>query len=200
MQRVGIRFLLHDVIHWITATSYDKKVYQFPSIGPQDIEHKQSFNINQGPQNERKILFNHLNLHLVNINACTKFDRNPQINSQDIEHKQNSIKGHNSLKNWPKIMCIRNTMDLVYINAYTKFYQNSSICSEDIEEKNIFLHQSRAISLLFINKFSPFAIPNHSPDINAHAKFEENWSKTTQVKVQKRSADGWTDTPTVWRV
>ena len=30
------------------------------------------------------------NLHLVNINAYTKFDRNSQINSQDIEHKQNS--------------------------------------------------------------------------------------------------------------
>ena len=39
---------------------------------------------------ERKILFNHPNLHLVNINAYTQFDRNPQINLQDIEHKQNS--------------------------------------------------------------------------------------------------------------
>ena len=39
---------------------------------------------------ERKKLFNYPNLHLVNINAYTKFDRNPQINSQDIEHKQNS--------------------------------------------------------------------------------------------------------------
>ena len=37
-------------------------------------------------ENEQKILFNHPNLHLVNINASTKFDRNPQINSQDIEH------------------------------------------------------------------------------------------------------------------
>ena len=41
-------------------------------------------------ENERKILFNHPNLHLVNINAYTKFDRNLHINSQDIEHKQNS--------------------------------------------------------------------------------------------------------------
>ena len=40
-------------------------------------------------ENARNILFNHPNLHLVNINAYTKFDRNPQINSQDIEHKQN---------------------------------------------------------------------------------------------------------------
>ena len=52
-------------------------------------------------------------------------------------------------------------MDLIYINAYTRFYQNSSICSEDIDE-NTFLHQSRAITLLFIYEFSPFAIPNHS--------------------------------------
>ena len=41
-------------------------------------------------ENERKILFNYLNQHLVNINAYTKFNRNPQINSQDNEHKQNS--------------------------------------------------------------------------------------------------------------
>ena len=40
--------------------------------------------------NERKILFNHPNLHLVNINAHTKFDRTVQINSQDSEHKHNS--------------------------------------------------------------------------------------------------------------
>ena len=41
-------------------------------------------------ENERKILFNHPNLNLVSINTNTKFDRNPQINSQDIEHKQYS--------------------------------------------------------------------------------------------------------------
>ena len=29
-------------------------------------------------ENERKILFNHSNLNLVNINAYTKFDRSPQ--------------------------------------------------------------------------------------------------------------------------
>ena len=40
-------------------------------------------------ENERKIVFNHPNLHLVNTNAYKKFDRKPQINSQYIEHKQN---------------------------------------------------------------------------------------------------------------
>ena len=48
------------------------------------------------------------------------------------------IKGHNSVKNWPKITCIGNNMDLVYINAYTKFDLNSSAGSEDIEKKHIF--------------------------------------------------------------
>ena len=93
-------------------------------------------------------------------------------------------------------MCIIDNIELVYINAYTKFYQNSSICSEDIEE-NTFLHQSRAITLLFTNEFSPFAIPNYSSLISTHAKFEENWSKTTQLR--KRSAGGLT-LKTVWRV
>ena len=69
-----------------------------------------------------------------------------------------SIKGHNSVENWQKIICIRHNMDLVFINTYTKFYQNSSICSEDIEEKHI--------SLSFINEFGPSAIPNHSPLIS----------------------------------
>ena len=43
-------------------------------------------------------------LHFVNINAYTKFDRNPQINSQDIEHKKNLTpnKGHNAVQNWQK--------------------------------------------------------------------------------------------------
>ena len=49
-----------------------------------------------------------------------------------------SIKGHNSVKNRQKTMCIRHNIDLVVINAYTQFYQNSPICSEDIEEKHIF--------------------------------------------------------------
>ena len=31
------------------------------------------------------------------------------------------------------------------------------------------------------------------PDINVHAKFEDNRSKTTQVRVRKWSADGRTD-------
>ena len=35
-------------------------------------------------------IVSHPNLHLVNMNAYTKFDRNPQMNLQDIEHKQNS--------------------------------------------------------------------------------------------------------------
>ena len=59
--------------------------------------------------------------------------------------------------------------------------------------KSPFLHQSKAITLL-INEFSPFAIPNQPflPDINVHAKFEENRSKPTQVRDRKGSSDGRT--------
>ena len=70
------------------------KFYQNPSIVPQDIEHingiSTSIKGHNSFENEGKILFNNPNLHLVNINADTKFDLNPQINSQDTEHKQNS--------------------------------------------------------------------------------------------------------------
>ena len=64
-----------------------------------------------------------------------------------------SIKGHNSVKNWRKITCIRYNMDLVFINAYIKFYQNSSICIEENEEKHIFT-SIKTITLLFINEFT----------------------------------------------
>ena len=36
----------------------------------------------------------------------------------------------------------------------------------NILRKNTFLHQSRAITLLLINEFSPFAIPNFSSPIS----------------------------------
>ena len=109
------------------------------------------------------------------------------------------IKGHNSVKNWPKIMCIRNNMDLVYINAYTKFYQNSSICSEDIEEKQTFT-SIRAITLLFIYEFSPTAISNHSSlismSMNRLKKIGQNYSESGNEAL----TDGLMDTQIVWRI
>ena len=90
------------------------------------------------------------------------------------------------------ITCIRYNMDLVYINAYTKFYQNSSICSKGIEEKLIFTSINSTVYI----QIKPICNPKSLlPDINVHAKVEENRSKTTQVRVWKRSADGpgWTD-------
>ena len=103
-----------------------------------------------------------------------------------------SIKGHNSVKNWPKIMCIRYNMDLVYINAYTKFYQNSSVCSKDIEEKHIFT-SIKGHNSVFINKFSTFAIPNHSSLISMSMQsLKKIGQKLLKLRVRKRSADGWT--------
>ena len=72
---------------------YVAKLYQNPSIIHKILsinEISTSIKGQNTVENERKIVFNHSNLHIVNTNAYTKFDRNPQIYSQDIEHKQNS--------------------------------------------------------------------------------------------------------------
>ena len=67
-----------------------------------------------------------------------------------------SIKGHNSVKNWPKIMCIRYNMDLVYkirskfIHFFWRYWGKSHFTS------------IKGHTLLFLNEFSPFAIPNYS--------------------------------------
>ena len=77
-------------------------------------------------------------------------------------------------------------MYLVFINAYTKFYQNSSICSEDIQEIHVFT-STRAITLLFINKFSPFAIPNHSSLISMSMQsLKKIGQKLVKLRVRKQ--------------
>ena len=59
-----------------------------------------------------------------------------------------------------------------------------------------FLHQSRAITLLFIAEFSPFAIPNHSSPISMSM---QNLKKIGQKLLKLESGnealmDGQTDT------
>ena len=82
-------------------------------------------------------------------------------------------------------MCIRNN-NVVFINAYTKFYQNSSICSEDIKEKHIFTSIKGHNTVVYKWIESICNPKSLLPDINVHTKLEENWSKTTQVRVQKQ--------------
>ena len=57
-------------------------------------------------KNKEKIICNCPYLHFVNINAFTKFYKNPSIGSQDIEHNKisKSIKGHNSVEIEQKIL------------------------------------------------------------------------------------------------
>ena len=52
-------------------------------------------------------------------------------------------------------------MDLIYINAYKTFNKIRPFVLK-IFRKNTFLHQSRAITMLLINEFSPSAITNYS--------------------------------------
>ena len=92
-------------------------------------------------------------------------------------------------------MCIK-YMDLAFINAYTKFYQNSSRFVMKILRKNTFLHQSRAMTLLFINEFSPFEIPKHSSLISMST---QSLKKIGQKLLKLESGnealtDGQTDT------
>ena len=89
-------------------------------------------------------------------------------------------------------MCItgRYNMDLVYIiSIHIQNFIKIHPFVLKILRKNTFLHQSRAITLLFIIKFGPFTIPNHTSDINVHAKFDENQSKTTQARMSSHVAD-----------
>ena len=83
---------------------------------------------------------NNLNLGLVNINAYTKFGQILTISSQDIEQKRNSgwnsVKGHNYVTIWQKMMCNNPNLDLFNINAYTKFGKILSICQDIERERN----------------------------------------------------------------
>ena len=83
-------------------------------------------------------------------------------------------------------------LNLIYINAYTKFYHNPPICSEDIAE-NIFLRQSMAIALLFINEISPFAISNHSSPISMAMQSLNNIGQKILESGNKALTDGRPD-------
>ena len=57
--------------------------------------------------------------------------------------------------------------------------------------KTHFLHKSRAMTLLFLNDISLFAIPNHSSPISTPLQsLKKIGKKTPKVRAQKRSADG----------
>ena len=71
------------------------------------------------------------------------------------------IKGHNSVKIDQKY-CALDTPWILYLSIHKQNFIKIHPFVLKILRKNTFLHQSRAIALLFINKLGPFAIPNHS--------------------------------------
>ena len=88
-------------------------------------------------------------------------------------------------------------MSISYLSMHIQHFIKIHLFVLKILRKNKFLHQSRAITLLFINEFSPFAIPNHSLLISMSMQsLKKIGQKTTQVRVRKRSADGRMDGPT----
>ena len=103
-----------------------------------------------------------------------------------INEISTSIKGNDSLKNWPKIMCFRNNMDLVFINAYTKFYQNSSIWSADIEEKHIFTSIKGQNSVVY-KQIKPICNHNHSSLISMSMRsLKKIGKKLLKLRVRKQ--------------
>ena len=83
---IVLTYILSISMHLQNFIKTHQLIHKILSINKISI----SFKGHNSVENERNILFDHPNLHLVNINAYTKFDQNPQINSKDIEHKQNS--------------------------------------------------------------------------------------------------------------
>ena len=59
--------------------------------------------------------------------------------------------------------------------------------------KNTCLHKSRAITMLFLNEFSLFAIPNHSSLISMAMQSLKKIGQKLLKLVRKRSAEGRTD-------
>ena len=106
-----------------------------------------------------------------------------------IKENLTSIKGHNSVRNRQKITSIRTW--ILYISMQVP---NSSICSEDMVE-NTFLHQSRAITLLFMNKFSPFSNPNRSSPISTSMQSLKKIGQKLLKSGSRNEAriDGWMD-------
>ena len=74
-----------------------------------------------------------------------------------------SIKGHNSVKIDQKKKRALYTTWILYISMHIQNFIKNHPFGLKILRKNT-LHQSRAITLLYIN--SPFAIPNHSSPIS----------------------------------
>ena len=67
--------------------------------------------------------------------------------------------------------------------------------NEALTDGQTFLHQSRAITLLFMNEFSPFAIPNHSSPISiSMQRLKKIGQKLLKVESGNEAlTDRWTD-------
>ena len=100
-----------------------------------------------------------ISMHIQNLNEIHKLIH--KILS--INKILTSIKGHYSVKNCPKIMALQDG-SCIYQCIYTILSKFIHFFLKTLRKKT-FLHKSGAITLLFINKFSPFAIPNHSSPI-----------------------------------
>ena len=96
-------------------------------------------------ENERKILFNHPNLHLINNNAYKLIEIHKLIHKLLIINKiLMSIKGHNLLKTDQKY-CALDATWILYLSMHIYNFIKIHPFVLKIWRKNTFLYQSRAI-------------------------------------------------------
>ena len=135
-------------------------------------------------------------MDLVFTNAYTKFYQNSSTCSEDIEEKHifTSIKGHNSViykkKFSPFAIPKHSSLISMSMQSLKKIGQNLLKLESG---NNIFTSIKGHNSVVYVQIY-PICNPKPLlPAINVHAKFKENRSKTTQVRVRKQGCHGRTE-------
>ena len=131
-------------------------------------------------------------MDLVFTNAYTKFYQNSSTCSEDIEEKHifTSIKDHNSVICKKNLAHLQSSLISMSMQSLKKIGQNLLKLESG---NNIFTSVNGHNSVVY-RRIYPICNPKpHLPAINVHAKFKENQSKTSQVRVRKQSCHGRTD-------
>ena len=105
-----------------------------------------------------------------------------------------SNKGHNTVKNYKKITCNSHNPDLIYVSMHIQNFIQIHPLVLKILRKNEQFTSIKGHNSVVNERNWPICNPKRfTPNVNAHAKFEENPSQNTDVRDQKRSGDGQTD-------
>ena len=79
----------HPTLHPVSSSAYTNWINFYQSIPKIWNRNKILIKGHNSVKNKKNKMCNGFYQYVINIDTCTKFDNNPSINSQDIEHKQN---------------------------------------------------------------------------------------------------------------